>query len=134
MTAKTSFAAAPVALLSALTLGLIFLVAPSGAPAQTSGASPVAHASLAGALQLDRAQRTEVETALRAMPPDTLYLTFARIHAAFRTQIGQDDLSIARALIDYALLAEAELRARGLPHPERTETAGEMLLLYELVL
>jgi len=133
MPAKSPFVT-PVALLSAMALALVFFVAPSSAPAQTSGASPVAHVPLAEAVQLDRRQRTEVEAALRAMPPDVLYITFARIHAAFRTQIGQDDLSIARALIDYALLAEAELRARNLPHPESTETAGEMLLLYELVL
>ena len=68
------------------------------------------------------------------MAPDMLQLTFARIHAAFRAQIGQDDLSIARALVDYAMLTEAEMQARGLPHPESTATAGEMLLLYELVL
>ncbi len=134
MPAKSPFAAGQVALLSALALGVCFLVAPSDAPAQTAGADIVAHAALDETLQLEQGHRAEVEAALRAMPPDRLYLTFARIHAVFRVQIGQDDLSIARALVDYALLAEAELRARGLPHPETTETAGEMLRLYELVL
>jgi len=134
MTARISFATAPVALFCALALCLIALAAPPGVAAQTTGASPVAHTPLSATLQLDQSQRTEVEAALRAMPPDMLYLTFARIHAAFRAQIGQDDLSIARALVDYAMLAEAEMHARGLPHPESTATAGEMLLLYELVL
>lgn len=134
MPAKTPSATALLALTSALAFGLWCLAASPGAVAQTTGTSPVAHGQHADALQLERAQRTEVETALRAMPPDTLYLTFARIHAAFRAQIGQDDLSIARTLVDYALLAEAELRARGLPIPDQTDSAGEMLLLYELVL
>jgi len=123
---------APVAFLSALTLGFLCLAAPLSAPAQT--ATSVVHVALSDALQLDRSQRTEVEAALRAMPPDELYLSYARIHAAFRDQIGNDDLRVARALIDYALLAEAEMRSRSLPLPENTETAREMLHLYELVL
>ena|SRR5690554_1221331 len=84
--------------------------------------------------RLDPHQRAEVETALRAMPADLLYLTHARIHAAFRAQIGQDDLRLARALVDRALLAEAELRSRALPVPEGSGSAAQMLTLYELVL
>lgn len=134
MPTKTSTATTPVMLLSALVLGLSPLGAPTGASAQTAGANAVAHIPLTEALQLDRSQRAEVEAALRAMPPDMLYVTFARIHAAFRNQIGQDDLRIARALVDYALLTESELRARNLRLPDDIDTAGEMLILYELVL
>lgn len=104
-----------------------------GAPpatAQTAASAAPAHLQP----RLDAQQRAEVEAALRAMPADLLYLTHARIHAAFRVQIGQDDLRLARALVDRALLAEAELRSRALPVPEGAGSAAQMLTLYELVL
>ncbi|KPQ08021.1 MAG: hypothetical protein HLUCCA12_02810 [Rhodobacteraceae bacterium HLUCCA12] len=120
-------------------LGLAALTfLPQPAPAQSAGATtasaPAPRRSLDDVLRLPATQRTDVEAALRDMPPERLYLTFARIHAAFRLQIGKDDLRLARALVDYALLTERELRLRGLSRPESTESAAEMLLLYELVL
>lgn len=129
MSDTLTHAAATAALISTLALGFGL---PPSAHAQT--ASPLAQVSLTEALQLDDSQRAEVEAALRIMPPDLLYLTFARIHAAFRAQIGQDDLRPARLLVDYALLTEAEMATRGLPHPASTETASDMLMLYELVM
>ena len=111
-----------------------------GALASGVSAPPVAAQTAAPAApvhvqpRLDPHQRAEVETALRAMPADLLYLTHARIHAAFRAQIGQDDLRLARALVDRALLTEAELRSRALPVPEGSGSAAQMLTLYELVL
>lgn len=112
----------------------------SGAVAFGVSAAPIAAQPTATGAQvhvqprLDPHQRAEVETALRAMPADLLYLTHARIHAAFRAQIGQDDLRLARALVDRALLTEAELRSRALPVPEGSASAAQMLTLYELVL
>jgi len=85
-------------------------------------------------LQMTRAARTDVETALRAMDNGDLSLTYARIHATFRDYIGQDDLTVARALVDYAMLAEAELFARGVVRPTGTGSAHEMLTTYQLVL
>ncbi|MCC5971825.1 MAG: hypothetical protein JJU15_17940 [Pararhodobacter sp.] len=120
-------------LISAIVLGLSGFSAPFPAAAQVAS-TPTAQATLNATLQLRPAQRSEVEAALRAMPPETLYLTFARIHAAFRVHIGDDDLRVARALIDYALLAESELAVRGLERPQSTESAGEMLRLFDLVL
>jgi hypothetical protein len=64
----------------------------------------------------------------------TLTLSYARIHATFREFLGHDDLSVARALIDYAVLAEAELMRRGLPLPQGTEGSERMNLAYELIL
>jgi hypothetical protein len=122
------------ALTGALVMGLACLYAPALPVAAQTQATTVAHASLPEGLQLLAGERERVQEALRSMAPDMLYLTFARIHAAFRQQIGRDDLRLARALIDYAALAESELAARGLERPDATESASEMLRLYELVL
>ena len=124
------------ALTGALVMGLACLYAPALPVAAQTQATTVAHASLPEGLQLlaGERERERVQEALRSMAPDMLYLTFARIHAAFRQQIGRDDLRLARALIDYAALAESELAARGLERPDATESASEMLRLYELVL
>lgn len=135
MSDKPLHATAAVALATALTLGLGgLLVTPLPASAQTADATPAAHTPMARALLLAPDQRAEVEDALRTMSPEVLLLTFARIHAAFRDQIGQDDLRLARALVDYALLTEAEMQTRGLDTPEDTDTAAAMLQLYELLL
>jgi len=85
-------------------------------------------------LQMSAQVRADVQTALQAMPNRELSLTYARIHTAFRTYLGSDDLSVARALIDYAALAETELMRRGLPRPDGTESAARMHMAYELVL
>ena len=85
-------------------------------------------------LRLSAAARREVETALRSMADGDLALTYGRIHATFRDYIGRDDLSVARALIDYAALAETELGRRGLNRPTGSDSAGAMLRTYELVL
>lgn len=84
--------------------------------------------------RLSATARTEVETALLAMSDDDLALTYARIHTTFLDYIGRDDLSVARALVDYAALTETELIRRGLGRPANTESAGAMLMTYELVL
>lgn len=85
-------------------------------------------------LRMSSRARSEVESALRAMSDRDLSLTYARIHSTFRTYVGDDDLSVARALVDYALLAEAELFARGIQRPSGTQSARDMLTAYELVL
>ena len=85
-------------------------------------------------LRLSAAARSEVETALRAMTDGDLALTYARIFATFRDYVGQDDLSVARALVDYAALAEAELSRRGLARPANTHGAAQMLQTWELIL
>jgi hypothetical protein len=85
-------------------------------------------------LRMTARARSEVQAALRAMDNAALSLTFARIHATFRSYIGQDDLTVARALVDYAMLAEAELFARGVLRPAGTESAQDMLTTYQLVL
>lgn len=85
-------------------------------------------------LRMTAQARAEVESALRTMSNADLSLTYARIHATFRDYIGQDDLTVARALCDYAMLTEAELLARGVQRPAGTESAREMLTTYELVL
>jgi len=86
------------------------------------------------ALQMSPAARAEVTQSLRQMADPDLSRAYAGIHAAFRDWLGRDDLSVARALIDYASLAEAELRRRDLPRPEGTESAAGMSIAYELVL
>lgn len=118
----------------ALALGFYCLAAPLPLSAQSAATNPVVQILPSDALLLRPAQRAEVEDALRAMPPEMLYLTFARIHAAFRAHIGDDDLRVARVLVDYALLAEHELERRGIARPDSAESATEMLRLYELVL
>lgn len=96
---------------------------------------PPAAAELAGLrLQIQPEVGAEVATALAAMPDRQLGLTYARIHHTFREFLGHDDLSVARALIDYAALAEAELGRRGLALPAGAEPAARMHLAYELVL
>lgn len=96
---------------------------------------PAANAAMPGfALRMDARVRTEVAQALAAMTDHELALTYARINATFREFLGHDDLSVARALIDYATLAEIELRRRGMPLPAGTESAAQMSVAYELVL
>ncbi len=85
-------------------------------------------------LRMTASARAEVESALGVMSDGDLSLTYARICATFRSYIGQDDLTVARALVDYALLAEAALVARGLPRPSGTQSARDLLTTYELVL
>lgn len=85
-------------------------------------------------LQMTSAARAEVQQALHAMDNADLSLTYARIHTTFRSYIGDDDLTVARALIDYASLAEAELFARGVLRPVGTDSAQDMLVTYQLVL
>jgi len=86
------------------------------------------------ALRMEPQVRAEIETALRAMDDRELRLTYARIYATFRAFLGHDDLSVARALLDYATLTQAELERRNLPRPEGTESAAGMGIAYELVL
>jgi hypothetical protein len=85
-------------------------------------------------LHMTATARVEVETALQAMSDADLSLTYARIFATFRDYIGEDDLTVARALVDYAMLTEAALEARGIRRPSGTESARAMLTTYELVL
>ena len=85
-------------------------------------------------LRMTNTARVEVQAALHAMANSDLSLTYARIHTTFRSYIGDDDLTVARALIDYAMLAEAELFARGVLRPMGTESSQEMLTTYQLVL
>lgn len=85
-------------------------------------------------LRMSASARAEVEAALSAMSDSDLSLTYARIHATFRDYIGRDDLTVARALCDYAFLAEGELASRGLLRPAGTDSARDMLITYELVL
>lgn len=84
--------------------------------------------------QMTEAARRDVAQALAAMTDDELILTYSRLHSAFRVYIGADDLSVARSLIDYAILAETELRSRGLSRPRNTSSAAEMMTTYNLVL
>ena len=104
----------------------------AGARAQTLPAGVLGPSGLV--LRMDARVRAEVTAALVAMADRDLVLTYARIHATFRAYLGHDDLSVARALIDYAALAEAELTRRRLRLPEGTEGAERMALAYELVL
>ncbi|GAB4264987.1 MAG: hypothetical protein Kow0013_12670 [Pararhodobacter sp.] len=104
------------------------------ARAQTALETEISLSMPMGDLRMSPAARAEVERALRDMTDADLALTYARIHATFRDYIGQDDLSVARALCDYALLAEIELRRRGLGRPAGTQAASDMLLTYQLVL
>lgn len=100
-------------------------------------ADPVAIALSASpgmALQMSPAVRAEVTQSLRQLADPELSRAYAGIHAAFRAWLGRDDLSVARALLDYASLAEAELRRRDLPHPDGTDSAAGMSIAYELVL
>lgn len=87
-----------------------------------------------GDLRMSAQARAEVEAALRSLTDADLAMTYARIHATFRDYIGRDDLAVARALCDYAMLAEVELQARNLTRPVGTESARTMLTTYELVL
>lgn len=130
----------PAQALRALCLGLtVFgaaLLAPGRfepvAQAQTLPVSGIGPGGLV--VRMDARVRAEVAGSLAAMDNRTLSLSYARIHAAFREFLGHDDLSVARALIDYAALAEAELIRRGLPLPPGTQSPARMHLAYELVL
>jgi len=117
-----------------LVCALMIALAGTPAPAQTRQSTPVALIAPAEIPLLGQTERARIEAALGAMSAQDLHLTFARIHAAFRAHIGDDDLRLARALIDCAFLTEAELARRGFAPPDGTESAGEMLRLYELVL
>lgn len=126
--------------LRALTLGLTVFGAALMAPgrfepqaqAQTLPASGIGTTTVV--LRMDAQVRAQVAAALAGMNDRELSLAYARIHATFRDWLGRDDLSVARALIDYATLAEAELRRRNIALPAGTETAERMHLAYELVL
>jgi hypothetical protein len=85
-------------------------------------------------VQMLPAARTEVQAALQAMQDAELSLAYARIHATFRAQLGQADLSVARALVDYAQLAAIELARRNVSLPVGSESPSEMRRLYDLVL
>jgi hypothetical protein len=85
-------------------------------------------------LRMDAQAQVQVRSAMHLMNDSELSLTYARIHATFREYLGQDDLTVARALVDYAMLAEAEMHQRGLRRPGGTESARDMLTTYELVL
>jgi hypothetical protein len=104
-----------------------------GAQAQTVQALQQDSPALVS-LQLGPSARAEVLSALAAMDTRTVSLTYARIHATFRQLLGAPDLAIARALVDYAALTEAELARRATTRPAGTASAAEMLQLYELVL
>lgn len=104
-----------------------------GAQAQTAQSLPHDAPALVS-LQLGASARAEVTQALQSMDARTLSLTYARIHATFRELLSVADLSIARALVDYAALTEAELTRRATARPAGTESATDMLRLYELVL
>lgn len=110
--------------------------APGRAEAQTQPLPlPVAGGAAPGlSLRMGPAAQAEVRAALGAMDDDMLRLTYARIHATFRQFLGHDDLSVARALVDYAALAQAELGRRSLTVPPGTDSAEDMNLAYELVL
>lgn len=112
------------------------LVAPGHiAPVARAEALPAASVGMPDlALRMAPRVRTEVSAALAAMSDADLSLTYVRINATFREFLGHDDLSVARALIDYAVLAEAELRRRNLTLPEGTESAAELHLAFELIL
>lgn len=83
---------------------------------------------------IDVAARQRLEQVLQEMGPAELSLTYARIHASFRALLSHHDLGAARALVDYAFVAETEMHRRRIARPEGSESAREMLLLYELVL
>ena len=104
------------------------------AQAQTAVQTEVALTLPLDALRMTTDARADVQAALRAMGNTELSLTYARIAATFRDYIGADDLTVARALVDYAVLTEAELVSRNLLRPSGTQSAREMLTTYELVL
>lgn len=107
-------------------------------PALADPATPELAARAAGlsgmALRMDAPVQAEVAATLRRMTDSELRLTYARIHATFREFLGHDDLSVARALLDYATLTQAELDWRNLARPEGTESAAGMAIAFELVL
>lgn len=130
----------PAQALRALCLGLTVFGAALLAPARFEPVAQAQTLPVAGigpgglVVRMDARVRSEVAGSLAAMDNRTLTLSYARIHATFREFLGHDDLSVARALIDYAALAEAELIRRGLPLPPGTESPARMHLAYELVL
>lgn len=104
------------------------------ARAQTALQSEISLTQPLPELRLSGTARAEVESALRAMTDADLAMAYARIFATFRDYVGQDDLSVARALVDYAALAEVELARRSLARPSNTHGAAQMLQTWELVL
>lgn len=85
-------------------------------------------------VQMQPHAQAELIQSLRDLPGQDLSLAYARIHATFRLQLSAQDLSVARALVDYAVLTAAELARRNIALPAGAETPAEMLRLYELVL
>jgi len=104
------------------------------AQAQTAVQTEIALIVPLDALRMTESARDEVLTALRGMNDADLRLTYARLCATFSSHIGDDDLTLARALVDYALLTEAEILVRGLERPAGTEAARDLLMTYELIL
>ena len=122
----------------ALTLS-VFAASLFGATRLVAQGGPPVSASLSEGLPLPELQmqpgaRAEITQALRAMDDAALQLTYARIHAAFREFLGHDDLSVARALIDYAALTQDELSRRALARPEGSDSPAGMAIAFELVL
>lgn len=116
-------------------LGLLSREVSAQTATQTAAAAAITTVAVPPeALRMTTAARAEVEGALRAMGDADLALTYARIFATFRDYIGRDDLTVARALVDYAALAETEMTRRGLERPSGTDSARAMLVTYELVL
>lgn len=105
-----------------------------GARAQTALQTEISLTLPLQSLHMDARAQVQVSAAMHQMSDQELSLTYARIHATFRDYLGQDDLTVARALVDYAMLAEVEMHQRGLLRPRDTESARDMLMTYELVL
>lgn len=96
--------------------------------------TPSSHHFAAEDILMTNAALAEIRATLVKMDDTELNAAYITIDAAFRNSIGHDDLSVARALCDYAILVEAELTARGRSLPPDTIESRDMLLLYELVL
>lgn len=104
------------------------------ARAQTALQSTISLTLQLPELRLSSAAQVEVQSALQSMSDRDLATTYARIFATFRDYVGMDDLSVARALVDYAALTEAELARRQIDRPAGTQSAAQMLQTWELVL
>ncbi len=119
-----------------LVLGTGLFVGAAGLPGHhqplRAHEAPASAAIPAGPVSAE--DRARLARAMAAMEPAELSLTYARIHASFRALLGHQDPGAARALVDYAAVAEAEMHRRRIARPEGTESAREMRLLYELVM
>lgn len=78
--------------------------------------------------------RDRLRLRFSAMSAPDLSLTYARIYTTFREVLTHQDLGAARTLVDYASVADGEMRRRHIARPPETESPRAMLLLYELVL